>query len=212
MHARSRRICVALVFGATALGVAGEAAAQERTQQTAPARKAIPFAAFEAQGMITGEMLPKVFLGVDGALAFGNDTFNLRLGAGATGARPLRIGAAEVSNLLTYGLADVCAGKTTYRHRVRMCLGGEAGVWSHFWRGFQEPPGKRRSPHIAGTLKGDYQYMFTDHLGMLLGAGVSIPVIGPEFQGRDELGRSQPQIIPGPVAGTARIGVTYRFR
>jgi len=168
------------------------------------------FFAIEANAVVTREMLPTSLLGFDAALAFGNDTFALRAGGALMGAASFRLAANEVSNILGYGLLDACASKNTRQHRVRMCLGGELGGWKHLWQGGGRPD-QDQSLHAAGTLKGDYRYRFTRNFGMLFGVGISIPAVGPQFRGRDDVGRATPVLIPGPVTGSLRIGGTFGF-
>lgn len=174
-------------------------------------RRAGRYVAVETQAVAMREMVPTSFLGFDGALAIGNETFALRLGGALLGAPSFQLASNEVSNVLTYGLADVCAGKTESMHRIRFCVGGEVGGWAHRWTGYGRPD-RRYSSHVAGTVKGDYQYAFTDKLGLLLGVGVTVPGVGPQFRGRDQLGRPTPILIPGPVAASVRIGASFRFR
>lgn len=164
----------------------------------------------EANAVVTRELVPTTFLGVDAALAFGNDTFALRAGGAVLGAASFRLAANDVSNLLAYGLLDACAGKKTREHRIRMCIGGEFGGWKHYWSGYGQAE-TETSQHLAGTLKGDYRYAFTRNFGLLLGVGLSIPAVGPQFRGRDPAGRVTPVLVPGPVAGTLRIGGTFGF-
>lgn len=164
----------------------------------------------ETNAVVTRELVPTSFLGMDAALAFGNDTFALRAGGAILGAASFRLAANKVSNVLAYGLLDACAGKKTREHRVRMCIGGELGGWKHFWSGYGQAD-RESSQHVAGTLKGDYRYAFTRNFGLLLGVGLSIPAVGPQFRGRDPAGRPTPVLVPGPVAGTLRIGGTFGF-
>jgi len=126
------------------------------------------------------------------------------------GAASFRLASNEVSNLLAYGLLDACAGKKTREHRIRMCIGGELGGWKHYWSGYGQAD-TEHSQHVAGTLKGDYRYAFTRNFGLLLGVGMSIPAVGPQFRGRDSFGRTTPVLVPGPIAGTLRIGGTFGF-
>ncbi len=177
----------------------------------ATARKSKRFWAFELQGMLTAEMIPTTFFGGEGAFVVGNDNFFLRVGGAVLGARSFSVGQGEVANTLQYGLADACAGKTRRPHRIRMCVGAEVGAWAHLWTGYSRP-GHRYSPHVAGALKADYQYQVTDRFGLLFGVGVSVPAIGASFRGTDQQGRPTALLIPGPVAGTARLGVSFRFR
>ncbi len=164
----------------------------------------------EANAVVTREMVPTTFLGFDAALAFGNDTFALRAGGALLGAASFRLASNEVSNLLAYGLLDACASKKTREHRIRMCVGGELGGWKHYWTGYGQPD-RQSSQHIAGTLKGDYRYAFTRNFGLLLGVGLTIPAVGPQFRGHDPDGRPTPLLVPGPIAGTLRIGGTFGF-
>jgi hypothetical protein len=60
-------------------------------------------------------------------------------------------------------------------------------------------------------MKADYQYMVTRRVGVLFGAGVSIPVVGPSFQGRDQYDRPTTLQIPGPIAGHLRLGASIRI-
>lgn len=168
------------------------------------------FFALEANAMVTREMIPTSFMGVDAALAFGNETFALRAGGAVLGAPSFQLGHNEISNLLAYGMLDACASKNVREHRVRMCLGGELGGWKHYWRGYGRPD-RVESTHVAGTLKGDYRYRFTRNFGLLLGVGLSIPAVGPQFRGRDPLGRPSPVLVPGPVTGTFRFGGSFGF-
>lgn len=164
----------------------------------------------EANAVVTRELVPTTFLGFDGALAFGNDTFTLRAGGALLGAASFKLAANKVSNVLAYGLLDACAGKKTREHRIRMCIGGELGGWKHYWSGYGETD-TETSQHLAGTLKGDYRYAFTRNFGLLLGVGLTIPAVGPQFRGRDPAGRPTPLLVPGPIAGTLRIGGTFGF-
>jgi len=170
-------------------------------------KRSVQFA-LEANALVTREMIPTSFLGVDAALVIGNDTFGLRAGGALLGAPSFRLAANEISNVLAYGLLDACAGRNVREHRVRMCMGGELGAWKHFWKGYGTPD-RVESMHLAGALKGDYRYRFTRNFGLLLGVGLSIPAIGPQFRGHDPLGRPTPVLVPGPVAGTLRIGGSF---
>ena len=162
----------------------------------------------QAQGM--AEMMPRPFFGFDGAYVIGNETFSARLGGQLMGSPAVRMGVGEVSNVLYSGMLDLCASKGVTHHRIRMCLGGEAGTWQHFWRGFSSPK-RDFTAHVAGTLKGDYQFSINRRFGVLFGAGVSIPVVGPIFRGEDQYGHPTPLVFPGPVAGSLRIGASFRI-
>ncbi len=184
-----------------------EIGTMDATPNRATARRGRLFA-LEVQGLVTRELIPTSFLGIDAAVAFGNDTFGLRAGGALLGAPSFRLAANEISNLLAYGMLDACASKVVREHRVRMCMGGELGGWKHFWSGYGQPD-RQYSRHLAGTLKGDYRYAFTRNFGLLLGVGLSIPAVGPQFRGHDPAGRPTPVLVPGPVAGTFRIGGTF---
>ncbi len=186
---------------------ADEPGTVDATPRRARARRG-RMVAVEVQGLVTRELVPTSFLGVDAALAFGTQTFSLRAGGAVMGAPSFRLAANEISNLLAYGMLDACASKVVREHRVRMCMGGELGGWKHFWSGYGKPD-RLRSQHVAGTLKGDYRYAFTRNFGLLLGVGLSIPAVGPQFRGRDRAGSPTPVLVPGPVAGTLRIGGTF---
>jgi hypothetical protein len=197
------------ILGLVALTVPAAAQAAETTD--APRRRGPAYSAVELQGLFIGEMVPKPFFGIDGAYAIGSDSFYFRIGAAASGSPAFQLAQTKVANTLQYGQADVCAGKAVHRHRIRMCLGGEAGAWRHIWKSTQR--GQRLwSPHLAGTLKADYTFGITDTVGVIFGVGVSVPMVGPSFQGRDQYGRPSSLVIPGPVAGSARLGVVLRFR
>lgn len=218
----SRYATLAAGFGvfALALGPRVAAAAEQPSEATPPppattdlSRDGTPHKrsrlfALETNAMVTRELVPTSFLGVDAAIAFGNDTFGVRAGGAILGAPTFRLAANEISNVLAYGMLDACASKNVRIHRVRMCLGGELGGWKHFWKGYGKPD-RLESMHVAGTLKGDYRYRFTRNFGLLLGVGLSIPAVGPQFRGRDRVGRPTPVLVPGPVAGTLRIGGSF---
>ncbi len=210
-HARRSRVNLGLAAGLAlgALAAPGVASAAEG-ETTSTRRNPNRYVALEAQAVVMREMVPTSFLGFDGALAVGNETFALRVGGALLGSPSFQLASNEISNVLGYGLADVCAGKTASVHRIRFCVGGEVGGWMHRWTGFGRAD-RRFSSHVAGTLKGDYHYAFTDRLGLLLGVGLTVPAVGPQFRGRDQLGRPSPILVPGPVAGSFRIGTSFRF-
>ena len=188
-----------------------EASAAEPTRPVFEPRRDF-FQAFEVHGILTGQMMPRPFFGFDGAYAIGNEYFQARIGAGINGSPAWKnSGDLSVSNIIYSGLLDVCATKSVVIHRVRMCVGGEGGFWQHFWSGESYREQKRISPHVAGTMKADYQYSITRRIGVILGAGVSIPVIGPSFQGRDQYDRPTTLTIPGPIAGHIRLGASLRI-
>lgn len=161
----------------------------------------------ELQGVLTGGLLPKLFGGADAAWTIGGDTFQLRLGASVITSGRFEVGAASVRNTVGFGFADLCAKRNAAVHRVRMCIGGEAGGWRHDWS--PDDRGRAFTQHFAGTLKGDYRYAFTSRFGILIGVGVSVPVVGPIFHGVDHRGAVVPMVFPGPIAGTLRMGLSW---
>lgn len=197
-----------LVAGLLTVGLCHTASASddERTTRWRPRYQAV-----DAQALVTTELLPTRFFGLDAAYVVGTENFQLRVGGLVAGARAFRLGTGKVSNAMELGQLDLCAAKRVYRHRIRMCAGGQAGVMQHRWVGI-EPPGKKSTPYVAGALKGDYRYAFTRRLGLLVGVGVSIPVVGPSFRGKDAYGRPGPSLIPGPMAGSLRVGASFSFR
>jgi hypothetical protein len=199
-----------LVALGLALAWPATAAAADETDTARPRHPRL-YQALEVQGVITGELMPRPFLGLDGAYAIGTESFQLRIGATVTGSPAYRMGIGDVANVLYAGLADICAGKAVEVHRIRMCVGGEAGVWQHLWRGDLRRQYKSFSPHVGGTLKADYTYFVTPRFGVMGGVGVMIPVVGPSFRGRDQFDRPTALLIPGPVAGSARLGVSFRI-
>lgn len=213
----SRFAMLSAGIGVAALFAPNLAAAAEATPDPAydatPRRSDSPptrqrLFALEANAVVTRELVPSSFLGFDAALVLGNDSFGLRAGGALMGAPSFRLAANEISNVLAYGLLDGCVSKNVRVHRVRMCLGGEVGGWKHFWTGYGKPD-RVTSMHVAGTLKGDYRYRFTRNFGLLLGVGLSVPTVGPQFRGHDPIGRPTPVLVPGPVAGTLRIGGSF---
>jgi hypothetical protein len=204
------RLALGWLVGSTVVLLPALAAASERVDTSTP-RRGPAYSAVEVNGLVMGEMVPKPFFGLDAAYAIGGETFFLRVGGAFMGAPAFRLSDTVVANTLQYALADACAGKTVSNHRIRMCLGGEGGVWRHVWKSSQRA-NRDYTPHVAGSMKADYTYQVTSRIGVMLGVGVSIPIVGPTFQGRDQYDRPSPLVIPGPVAGTIRLGALYRFK
>ncbi len=159
--------------------------------------------------MLTTQLLPHTFFGGEAAYVIGTEGFQARFGAKLSGGRPFALSQGRIGNVLTTGELDLCGAKTVLRHRVRMCVGGEAGVMAHRWIGFDRP-GRSATPYAAGGLKGDYRYSVTDKLGILFGVGASVPVLGPQFVGENSAGLST-IIFPGPVTGMLTLGVSFRL-
>lgn len=166
--------------------------------------------AIEIQPLVIAELLPKPTFGVDIAYSVGTETFQARIGAIFAGSPAFALGPGSVANVMQFGQLDLCAAKGVFQHRIRMCVGGQAGAWQHIWRGFSNP-GRTLSPWVAGTLRGDYLYSFTERFGLMFGVGVSVPVVGPSFRGVDDYGVRSPVIIPGPVAGSLSVGTSFSF-
>ena len=164
----------------------------------------------DVSALVTTELLPSNMFGIDVAYAVGNETFQARFGAVIAGGRAFDVGAGRVSNAMQAAQLDLCAAKGVVRHRIRMCVGGQAGAMQHRW--LDVNPGRKLTPYAAGTLRGDYRYSFTPRVGLLFGVGVSVPMVGPRFIVRDDLGqRSGQQILPGPIAGTMTLGASFSF-
>ncbi len=184
------------------------------TTSPAPAtetrRKRDRVRALEMQGLVMGQLLPRVGYGGDLAFAFGHPNFQARVGAVVVGVPAFRIGDGAVANVLQTGTLDLCAAKQVLSHQIRMCMGGQAGGMAHFWKG-HDRPGRGITPWAAGTLKADYQVRITKHLGVIGGVGVVIPLVGPAFQAHDQYGSPSPLIFPGPMAGFLSLGTAFRW-
>jgi hypothetical protein len=176
-----------------------------------PARSGPRVQDIDVAALVTTELLPTTFFGVEAAYAVGNEAFQVRLGGMVAGGRAFDLGAgSRVSNAMQAGQVDLCAAKGVLRHRIRMCVGGQAGAMQHRW--IDVRPGRKITPYVAGTLRGDYRYSFTPRVGLIFGVGISVPVVGPRFVMRDQLDvRSGPDILPGPIAGTMTLGASFSF-
>lgn len=169
------------------------------------------YMAVEVQGVAITQLLPHGYFGGDAAFAVGTQGFMVRAGVQAVGGRPFAFGPGRIGNALGVFTLDGCGAKTVYKHRVRMCVGGQAGAMTHRWIGFDRP-GRSATPYVAGVLKGDYQVALTRVIGIMLGVGVSMPVVGPEFHAKNAGGTEAPIQFPGPVTGMLTLGMTFRLR
>jgi hypothetical protein len=208
----ARRVSIAVASCAftAALAAAGTARADEADRAAAKPARLIPYRAVEAQAVVYSHMMPRPGFGADAAFVFGTPGFQVRAGAIAVGMLPFELGRGKVGNILGAGQADICVARNVLVHQVRMCVGGQGGVMVHQWKGF-ERPGRRATPWAAGTLEGDYRYAFTEHVGLMAGVGVVVPVVGPSFRAYDSYGTPTPMIFPGPVAGFLSIGPSIRW-
>ncbi|MEM9458816.1 MAG: hypothetical protein AAGF11_31855 [Myxococcota bacterium] len=193
---------------ARATPTAPTAASTEAPPARTPRRDRVR--AFEVQGLAMTQLLPRPGFGGDLALAFGFPNFQARVGAMVLGIPAFRLGQGEVSNALYAGTLDLCAAKPVLQHQIRMCVGGQAGGMSHWWRGFTT----RKRPITAwasGTLKGDYQLALTDRFGIIGGVGIVLPVVGPSYRGTTSSGTLTPMVFPGPMSGYLSLGTTFRW-
>jgi hypothetical protein len=165
----------------------------------------------EVQGVVAAQLLPNTYFGGDAAWVMGGDTFSARFGVQALGGRGFQLGDGKISNTLAVGTLDACGYRQVFLHRVRMCVGGQAGAMVHDWEGYDRP-GRRATPWVAGALKGDYRYSVSERLGLMFGVGVTLPLIGPEFRATSANGRESPLVFPGPVTGMLTLGASFRVR
>lgn len=165
----------------------------------------------EAQGVVATQLLPHTYFGGEGAYVVGGDSFSARFGGLVLGGRPFALGDGKIGNVLSVFSLDGCGARQVYRHRVRMCVGGQAGAMSHQWQGYDRP-GRKATPWVAGVLRGDYRYSVTERIGLMFGVAVTLPVIGPEFRATAANGYSSPLVFPGPVTGMLTLGATFRVR
>lgn len=195
---------------AVGISAAPQLAAADDTVAAEPAPRRPRYHAVDLQGVVTTQLLPHTFFGGEAAYVIGTEGFQARFGAKVSGGRPFALLHGKIANTVAVGELDLCGAKTVLRHRVRMCVGGEAGVMAHRWIGWDRP-GRSATPYVAGSLKGDYRYAVSDNLGVLFGVGASVPVIGPQFVGDNTAGL--PTIVfPGPVTGMVTLGVSFRLR
>ena len=199
---RPRVAALPLVIAALVLASAADARAADRPR--------IPYQAVEAQGLVVGRLFPHTYFGGDLAYTIGTENFQARFGGQAAAGRAFNLGPGRIGNTLLVGTLDACGGKKVYRHRVRMCVGGQGGMLAHRWMGYDRP-GRHATPYVAGVLKGDYSYWIRESFALMFGVGVSIPVIGPEFRAKDAKGHQSTIVFPGPVTGMITVGGTFRL-
>jgi hypothetical protein len=188
---------------ALALGTASVASAADRPSRLQHT--------IEAQAVTATQLLPRTHFGAEGAYVLGTETFSARFGAQVLGGRAFELGDGKIGNVLSVFTLDGCGARQVFRHRVRMCVGGQAGVMSHQWYGYDRP-GRKGTPWVAGVLRGDYRYSVTERLGLMFGVGVTLPVVGPEFRATDANGHISPLVFPGPVTGMLTFGASFRLR
>jgi hypothetical protein len=170
----------------------------------------IPYHAVEAQGLVIGQLFPHAHFGGDLAYTIGTENFQARFGGQAAAGRAFALGSGHIGNTLLVGTLDTCGAKKVYRHRVRMCIGGQGGMLAHRWQGYDRI-GRRATPYVAGVLKGDYSYWIRESFALMFGVGVTIPVIGPEFRAKEANGHQSSIVFPGPVTGMITFGGTFRL-
>ncbi len=185
--------------------------AATETAEAPPARqRLLPYRALETQGLAMTRMLPKAGFGFDGALVFGWEALQARVGAMVVGILPFAMARGEIGNVLSVGQADLCVARNVAQHQVRMCAGGQGGAMAHQWKDF-ERPGRKMTAYAAGTLKGDYRLAITKRFGVMGGVGIVVPVVGPSFRAYDQYGSPTPLVFPGPVAGYLSLGTSFRW-
>jgi hypothetical protein len=210
MGLRSRSLVVTSAL-ASALWAADADASENAFRGDSSGRRGPSYMAFDAQGIVYSQLLPKPFFGADMAYVVGNINFNLRVGAILVGSPGFALGVGKIANALQAGQVDMCAAQVVLRHRIRMCMGAQAGVMQHRWMGY-ERPGRKLTPWFGGTLKGDYTISMTKRVGLMFGVGVVVAIVGPEFRAKDASGSYGSLVFPGPVAGDVSIGVSVRLR
>jgi len=197
-------------LGAVLLTSAGASASDAQDPPPRERERIIPYRAVEAQGIAMLQLLPRATYGIDGAFVFGWPSFQVRVGGMFAGTPPFRMGQGRLANILAVGEIDLCVGRDVIKHQIRMCAGAQAGGMKHRWLDY-ERPGRDATPFAAGTLRGDYRFAVTERIGILGGAGVVVPFVGPSFRAYDQFGVPTPMIFPGPVAGFLSLGTSYRW-
>lgn len=172
--------------------------------------RAKPYRAIDLQAGVMTHLFPRTMFGADAAFVIGTERFMARFGAQVYGGRAFDLGVGKIGNTLAVGSLDACGAKTVLRHRVRICVGGQAGVLAHRWIGYDRP-GRRATPFVAGGLKGDYTLSLTERFALMFGVNIIVPVIGPEFRAEDAKGRLSPLVFPGPVTGILTVGGSFRL-
>jgi hypothetical protein len=169
-----------------------------------------PYRAIDVQAGAMMHLFPNAMFGGDVAFVIGTERFMARFGGQVYGGRPFELGTGTIGNTLSVGSIDACGAKTVFRHRVRICVGGQGGVLWHRWNGY-EKPGRRATPFVAGGLKGDYTVSLNERFGLMFGVAVNVPVVGPEFRAEDANGQLSPLVFPGPVTGVLTLGCSFRL-
>ncbi len=205
VHRLATVVPLALALG---LGLAGPASASAPAKSHDPPRVQ---QSIEGQAVVSSQLLPRTHFGGDAAYVLGNDTFSARFGGQVLGGRPFDLGDGKMANVLAAFTLDGCGARQVFRHRVRICVGGQGGAMFHRWIGF-ERPGRKGTPWVAGVLRGDYRYLITERIGVLFGVGVTVPVVGPEFRASSGSRASTQVVFPGPVTGMLTLGASFRVR
>lgn len=198
----------ACALGTTALTSGVARASDSHVGETRT--RVIPYRAVEVQALAITQLLPRAAYGLDGAFVLGTQVFQLRLGGIVAGSPGFRLGPGKIANLLAGGLVDMCVAKNVVNHQIRMCAGGQGGGMVHRWIDFTNP-GRESTPWVAGTLKGDYRLALGEHFGVIGGAGVIVPIVGPSFRAFDAYGSPSPLVLPGPVAAFVSLGTSWRW-
>jgi hypothetical protein len=172
--------------------------------------RALPYRAVEAQALVITQLLPRATYGLEGAYVLGWPSFQVRVGGMFAGSPGFHLGRGEIANMLAIAIADICVARNVTKHQIRMCAGGQGGSMIHRWIGY-ERPGRDATPWAAGTLRGDYRIGLTDHVGLIGGAGVIVPMVGPSFRAYGDLGLPSPIVFPGPVGGFVSLGTSVRW-
>lgn len=167
-----------------------------------------PYKAVDVQAGVMTHLLPNTYFGGDVAFVIGTTRFMARFGAQAFGGKAFDLGMGTIGNTLATASLDACGAKAVLRHRVRICVGGQAGAMIHRWNGYDRP-GRRSTPYVAGVLKGDYTVSITKVFGLMFGVSVGVPVVGPEFRAQEENGQWTPLVFPGPVTGLLTLGASF---
>lgn len=200
-----------IAAGAFAAAVLTSGAASASSSGTdSRTERVVPYRAVEVQALAITQLLPRAAFGAEGAFVLGSRTFQLRLGGLVAGSPGFGLGTGKIANLLTAGIADLCVARNVQAHQIRMCLGGQGGGMIHRWIGY-ENPGRNATPWAAGTLRGDYRLALGEHFGVVGGAGVIVPVVGPSFRAYDQRGYPSALVLPGPVAGFLSLGTSWRW-
>jgi hypothetical protein len=193
-------VAVSLALGVLVLATAAEARAADKPRRV--------YQAVDAQAMVVTHLFPHTFFGGDLAYVIGSQNFQARFGGQVASGRAFNLGSGTVGNTLAVFSLDACGAKKVFKHRVRMCVGGQGGMLAHRWGGFDRHS-RNATPYAAGVLKGDYTYSINDRFAMMFGVGVTMPVLGPEFRAREAHGHLSPIVFAGPVTGLVTLGGSF---